>query len=251
MDPAAFLKPNGEGKDYGLVVLNQPIDDDNVFSHAWKYCGVRVCADGGANRLYDYFGRDEKRRKAHLPDYITGDLDSLRPEVGEYYKSLGVSVIHNPDQYSTDFMKAVRLLKEKHDNGDNRDKGDKYAEGILALGAMGGRVDQSFHSIHHLYLSHRENVELVLVSSESISILLGTGKTWINTPQTLVGKTCGIIPLEGSTIITTSGLEWDVSEWETSYATQMSTSNHIVADQVSIECDKPVLFTMEIRKQQS
>ncbi len=56
----------------------------------------RVCADGGANRLYDELpsmlpngicDSSEEARKAHLPDVIMGDMDSVRPDVQEFYTS--------------------------------------------------------------------------------------------------------------------------------------------------------------------
>lgn len=60
---------------------------------------LRVCADGGANRLYDELhtmlpgGRPaEEVRAAHLPSVICGDLDSVRPDVLAYYSERGVVV---------------------------------------------------------------------------------------------------------------------------------------------------------------
>jgi thiamine pyrophosphokinase len=41
---------------------------------------VFVCGDGGANRLYDSL-LDEKERNLVKPNYIIGDLDSIRPDV--------------------------------------------------------------------------------------------------------------------------------------------------------------------------
>lgn len=46
-----------------LIILNQPIADITLLSRLWKHTTYRLCADGGANRLYDIFHTDEDRRK--------------------------------------------------------------------------------------------------------------------------------------------------------------------------------------------
>jgi thiamine pyrophosphokinase len=57
-----------------------------------------VCADGGANRLYDELpamlpGQSaDAVRSAYLPTAIQGDLDSIRPDVLDFYRSRGVPV---------------------------------------------------------------------------------------------------------------------------------------------------------------
>jgi thiamine pyrophosphokinase len=38
-----------------LLILNQPIAHFDVFARLWSHTGYRVCADGGANRLFDMF----------------------------------------------------------------------------------------------------------------------------------------------------------------------------------------------------
>ena len=50
----------------------------------WSKCNLKVCADGGANRLFDSLSPET--RADCIPNYIVGDLDSLRPEVKEYYE---------------------------------------------------------------------------------------------------------------------------------------------------------------------
>jgi hypothetical protein len=60
----------------------------------WDQASLHVCADGGANRLYDelplWFPDDDPAdvRQRHKPDVIKGDLDSIRPEVKEYYSQM-------------------------------------------------------------------------------------------------------------------------------------------------------------------
>ena len=41
-----------------LLILNQPITDFATFSRLWRHTSYRICADGGANRLYDMFKDD-------------------------------------------------------------------------------------------------------------------------------------------------------------------------------------------------
>lgn len=59
---------------------------------------VRVCADGGANRLYDELPAmlpgqaPDDVRAAYLPSSIRGDLDSIRPDVLDFYQRRGVVV---------------------------------------------------------------------------------------------------------------------------------------------------------------
>lgn len=56
---------------------------------------VRIVADGGANRLYDALSAGSLQQDRLLsvsdfvPDIIRGDLDSIRPDVLEYYSKQG------------------------------------------------------------------------------------------------------------------------------------------------------------------
>lgn len=74
-----------------------------------KQGAVRICADGGANRLYDCVEPDQ--RPEFLPHMIKGDLDSLRADVRAYYASMGVRIVHNGSEYATDLMKCIDEVK--------------------------------------------------------------------------------------------------------------------------------------------
>ena len=234
-DPAWFLEANLD-RPTGLVILNQPITNALLLEKAWNSCKVRVCADGGANQLYEFL-KDDKLRVHYKPEFIAGDLDSLRDDVREFYENLGVKVLSKPSQYATDFMKSVDLIDEQF--GEPID--------IVALGAMGGRVDQSFHSIQHLYLSAEKQQTVYLLSDQSITFLLPKGKSLIRTPLKHLGKTCGIIPVGGTAVITTDGLEWDVENWETRFGGQVSTSNHVLKHEITIHTNEQIIFTIELR----
>lgn len=236
--PGAFLGGDTtcDRKQHGLVLLNQPITDMELFKRAWTFCERRICADGGANRLFDALKTDEERLK-FLPDVIVGDFDSLRDNVRQWYEEHGVMVKHDKSQDTTDFMKAVTLGNELY-----------QVHGLLVLGALGGRLDHTFHSIFHLFLSLKHHQTVYLLNDACVSFLLHPNvPNIVKTPQNLLGKAVGIIPIAGPTRITTKGLQWDVEDWETSFYTQISTSNYLVADQVTVESPDPVLFTIEFK----
>jgi thiamine pyrophosphokinase len=243
MDPVGFLENRAGPRPRALVVLNGPITDFGILTKAWEVCDIKVFADGGANRVYDFFTAESSRSgqkfnvNNFLPDYITGDFDSLRDDVKQYYEQKGVKIVHDPDQYSTDFMKAVKLIENSN----------PVQYEILAFGSLGGRVDQEFHSIHFLYLAFERKQTVILVSEESITFLLDKGTTTIRTPQSILGDTCGIIPVGVEAVISTKGLRWDVSDWPTKFGGQMSTSNQLVSDVIEITTNEKVVFTVELR----
>ncbi|KAJ5955434.1 hypothetical protein N7501_009713 [Penicillium viridicatum] len=320
-DPSRFFRPEGSPSPYALLILNQPINE-KAFGVLSKYASYIICADGGANRLFD-MSEDNETESKQLPDSIVGDLDSIRPAVREYYEKLGVSVFQDLDQYSTDFTKCLKYLNghaaeiiasprkgasttKSDPNGANESTStspsDQSPLEIVVLGGLGGRVDQAFSQVHHLYMmtqtqrSIRETEtntsssdaksaaggNLYLVSEESITFIIQTGKNTIHTPATkradiatasasaasksprkrkreqeqeqeqepeqeyFFEENIGIIPLSSPAKITTHGFEWDVEDWHTEIGGQLSTSNHIRADKVEVETSVPVLFTVEL-----
>ena len=72
-----------------LVILNVELQHDlsvqsSIFTHLWREAGVRLCADGAANRLHDSLADADRGRL--LPDLIKGDLDSIRDDVAALAK---------------------------------------------------------------------------------------------------------------------------------------------------------------------
>lgn len=42
-----------------LIMLNSATMDISLVKRLWKYCDYRICADGGANRLFDCMPSEE------------------------------------------------------------------------------------------------------------------------------------------------------------------------------------------------
>lgn len=129
---------------------------------------------------------------------------------------------------------------------------------IIALGGIGGRVDQGISQLHHLYLFQSgtgyEEGKIFLLSGSSLTFLLKAGKHHIHVredgEQDAFAKHVGIIPLREPSHITTKGLEWDVTDWLSQIGGKVSTSNHIMPDTryIEVETTKDVLFTVALRQ---
>jgi len=181
----------------------------------------------------------QSQRAEFLPNVIHGDLDSLRKDAQDYYTSQGVHISRDPDQESTDFGKAIHVLTE----------GAEAHQDIVILSSLGGRVDQGLGLLHELFREYRNHpdVRLWLFSESSVSFILPPGVNVIYTalPEKYFTPNVGIIPVFGPAVISTTGLEWDVKNWKTSMGTQVSTSNHVVEEPITIETNEIVLFTIE------
>jgi thiamine pyrophosphokinase len=259
--PANFLAQSNDSKDFetspDLLILNQPIAHFDAFARLWKHTGYRVCADGGANRLFDMFHGDiatqreryvrfmlllnEAADVLQLPDVIHGDLDSLRDDVRAYYASHGVNVSQDHDQYSTDFGKTMQKISSRSQSSARKD--------VLVLGTLAGRVDQGLGLLHEMIREETKhpNLRLWLFSEASLSFILRSEHNSIRGLQSsrLFTENIGLLPVWGPATITTTGLEWDVKEWYTHMGGQVSTSNHVRADEVQIDTDAPIMFTIE------
>ncbi|XP_037241047.1 thiamin pyrophosphokinase 1 isoform X5 [Falco biarmicus] len=188
--PLDCLLPAGNLK-FCLLILNQPFSKGH-FHCLWSRAALRACADGGANRLYHI---TEGSQDSFLPDYISGDFDSIQPEVKEYYKVKGCELIETMDQDLTDFTKCLQILQKK----------------IEKKGLQG---------------KHKLRVD--------------TG---------LEGAWCGLIPIGNSCeSVTTTGLRWNLTNQVLKFGTLVSTSNtYDDSGIVTIETDKPLLWTMAIK----
>ncbi|KAF5986537.1 thiamine pyrophosphokinase [Fusarium bulbicola] len=245
--PAKLLQDYNIGQDFALLILNQPLKNGVNLRKLWKNSSVRVAADGGANRLHKLSSFHGKYSNLQL---IIGDLDSLTPQVRDFYSSQPspATVIHDADQESTDFAKAINWIRKEYPEGID----------IVALGGIGGRVDQGLSQLHHLYLFQNDpdyaTGRLFLLSGSSLTFLLKAGSHQIQVreegEEDAFGKHVGIIPLKEAANITTKGFEWDVENWHTEIGGKLSTSNHILPESqvVSVTTDKGVLFTVALKE---
>lgn len=244
--PCKLLNESSPVQPYAVIVLNQPINK-NALNAVIEKASLLVCADAGAKQLFLY--DQQKGLRQRLPDAIVGDLDSVTRDVVEHYEAKGAQVVQDTDQYSTDFTKCLKWIRKTWNGRES----ESSMLDVVVLGGLGGRVDQGFSQMHHLYLAlkHKDLLfgRIYLLSEQSLSFVLDTDRNEIYLEPGIFEENIGIIPVAGPTSITTSGLEWDVEDWHTEFGGQISTSNHLRSDLVTVEVHgKQPLFTLELNK---
>lgn len=246
-----------------LLVLNGSLQGVNV-EHLWHHTALRVCADGGANRLYDHFNG-----KNFIPDFVAGDCDSIREDVKEYYGSHGTTTIKQATQYSTDFMKCIQLIVLYFEGEQDKLRGQLDPHDglhqlaatvtptdpvdIYVVGGVGGRFDQTMHLIHQLYKlkSNYPHLNVTLITADDVIFLVPKGITYVHYPSkstfsTHKVPTCGLLPFEHTVTITSLGLKWDVTNWDSSISTLVSSSNGITGTTgFSLELSHDIVMNIE------
>ncbi|XP_006459372.1 hypothetical protein AGABI2DRAFT_201549 [Agaricus bisporus var. bisporus H97] len=239
-----FLKPldaNEEAEgEFALVILNQPFSFE-LLDRVWRSAKWRCCADGGANRLYDVLKNMNVDCRKYLPDLIKGDLDSLREDVKHYYESQNIDIVRDTDQDSTDLMKCVQTLESKEQ--------EKQYD-IIILGGLSGRLDQTIHTLSYLHKLRKKRKRVYAVTDDNIGWVLDSGEHDIQIDHTLLGPTCGLLPVGiDETLLSFTGLRWNLTECRSGFEGMVSTSNQLVPgeDVVWVKTTRPIWWTVELR----
>lgn len=216
-----------------------------------------ICADGGANRLHDELPTmvpdqpADTVRKQYLPHLIKGDLDSIRPDVAEFYKQAGVPLVDlSHDQDSTDLQKCIHYIRDNKmvRSNSTETSSDVPIRTILALGGHGGRLDHILANLSTLYTFR--DMDIVLCGDGNISRLVPAGQSVIKPYRDLEGPSCGLIPLQGPALATSSGLRWNLKDMEMQIGGLVSACNIIEADEIHVETSADLIWTTELKEVQ-
>ena len=179
---------------YAIVLLNTEADcallrrgspSAAALAKLWGDATVIVVADGAANHLYDS-AADAQQRAKRLPHFITGDLDSIRPEVQAYYTQAGVALVPRPSQDAHDFTKSLLLVEEqlalRSASGEiaavGGAGGGVWGQGdgvcVYVFCSAGGRFDHVGATVSTLY--ERSHSPIVLFTPYDTIMLLPAGR---------------------------------------------------------------------------
>ncbi|CAH1400881.1 unnamed protein product [Nezara viridula] len=189
-------------KSYGILILNRPItvSPEKVIK-LWNEACWRITIDGGTDKWFDFV--KQHSLSPSLPNYVTGDFDSIKHETLEFCKQQDeITVINTPDQDFTDFDKALDVLMKTCPH---------KLDCFVAVLEHSGRLDQTFSNINTLA---RASIDGFMISESAITWLLCPGYHRIYIPHYLRNRKayCGILPFAPEAKVTTKGLKWNLSE---------------------------------------
>ncbi len=166
-----------------------------------------ICADGGANSAFKF---------EFVPDYIIGDLDSIKPEIYDYYYDK-CEIIQVTRQNDTDVEKCLKFAYK-----------NKFKD-IILLGATGDRLDHSFCNLG-ITLKFFDKVRIRVIHQRSIlSVHQG-----VATLKTIPGETISIYGLDTKTKFESEGLKYPLKNFSLPFGMKESTSNIAITNEVRL-----------------
>jgi len=168
------------------------------------------------------------------PDLILGDFDSCGDlqEVGKLFPR---SVIERKtDQNQTDFQKALAWLEQRGLPGR-----------LVILGGLGKRTD---HCLSNLMIAGRVD--------PTVEITFDDEHEWVrritpSIPLVLSGRTgapISLLPVGEVQEVSSSGLQWELSDSDFSWDKLISQSNRCSKDEVKVSCRSGVLYAFVSKK---
>jgi len=166
-----------------------------------------IAADGATNVLHQH---------GIGPEFIVGDLDSVHPETLDAFRGTS-EVIVDRDQNSTDFEKALRFAESQ------------LWKRLLVIGIHGGDLEHTLNNWSVL-MRHGRSLELTALDRARYAIPVYGSFTFYAAPREMIS----LIPQPLATL-TTSGLEWELTNEALEMGTREGARNRVAEHQVSAD----------------
>ncbi len=165
------------------------------------------CADGGANTAY---------KLGVVPDYIIGDLDSIKKEVLDSFNKKS-KIIHLKRQDDTDVEKVLKTVLKY-----------RYNEVVL-LGGTGDRFDHSLANIG-IMLRYYDKIKIHLVHFDTIATVIKGKSKFVTSP----GETISLFAFDGKTKIQSKGLKYSLDNIALKFGEREGSSNEAIGNSIEL-----------------
>lgn len=184
-----------------------------------------ICCDGGMHHA---------KALGITPDYIVGDFDSVRPEVLEEYRNMGISIRQFPTHKNETDMQLGMLLAL-----------ELGATELVLIGGIGDRFDHTLANAHLLLYLLKKGVRGILVNEKNRVELIDKEVTLYGKAGDLVSTIPLSMQVEG---VTLEGLEYPLVDYNLALDDKLvAVSNVMTGTEAKVKIRKGYLFVMQTR----
>jgi thiamine pyrophosphokinase len=207
-----------------LIFANGSFDCRTAFAHLVEMADLIIAADGGAVHC---------AALGIQPHVALGDFDSIGRELLDHYEQEGVELYRHPvHKDATDLELALDLA------------GEKGAEQVYLLGALGGRWDMSIANIMLAAQEKYCNIEVSLVDGDCLMRILHPGRE--HTVVHRDGIMVSLLPLGGDVVgVTLTGFRYPLAEQTIRFGSSRGVSNLLETESGSIRHQNGILLCIQ------
>ena len=203
------------------VIANGTILDFDFHKKILDQIDTIICADGGAN-ISKVLG--------FTPNYIIGDLDSIKKDILDFYKNNDeTKIIHDANQNKTDLELALTLAESLSPSE------------IIILGASGGRIDHTIANILSLTKVKPEIKTIIIDDYCSLELVENTTEIEGDKEDII-----SVIPLTDILDLNYTGFKWNVEKLDTKLG-WFGVSNKLVETNASISFSDGKILLIKTR----
>ena len=203
------------------IIASGLINNINLHKKLLSDFDLYICADGGA---------ENAKNLGITPDYIVGDLDSIKKSsLNEFKNKEKIEIIKDTNQDKTDLELAIDLASKFE------------PEEIIIFGALGNRIDHTLANIYCLD-KIKSGIKAKIIDDKT-SIELVKDSTEISGKKDDI---VSIIPISNISNLKYSGFKWNVENLDTAPC-WFGISNKLKGKKASISFSNGKILLIRVR----
>ncbi len=203
------------------IISSGTMKNKEFYENVLKNSDIVICADGGANNIESL---------GLKPDYIIGDMDSIKPEILSKFEKEDVKIIKDDNQEKTDTELAIELALSLN------------PKKITLLGCIGSRFDHVIANALSLEKIPPEIEAIMLDDKNEIRLLKGGVLNIFGSKDDIISVT----PLTSIEGLNYEGLKWDVKDGNFDFG-WFGVSNRMTGSYARISLKKGKLLVIKSR----
>lgn len=202
------------------IIANGTIKDNDFHKKSLQDFDIVICADGGANIT---------KELQIIPDYIIGDLDSIKVSVLNYFKDLNeTEIIKDDNQDKTDLELAIALAETLNPSE------------ITIFGAIGDRIDHTLANILCL-CKIKPGIKTQIIDERNVIELVESSLDLDGNR----GDIISVVPITDISNLCYNGLKWNVKNRNTNIG-WFGISNILENNQANISFSKGKILVIKV-----